>query len=774
MPVSFAKVAVIGSGVMGSGISAHIANAGIPVLLLDIVPPNAEDRSVLARRALERMRAAPSSPFMLPKNADLVTVGNLVDDLHKLQDADWIIEVVLEDVKVKKALYASIDAVRKPGSIVSSNTSTITLNALLEGQSPGFRRDFLITHFFNPPRQMRLLEIVTGPETRADATAIVQDFCDHQLGKGVVHCKDTPGFIANRLGIFFLQAAVNAAFAFGVTVEEADAVFSKPFGMPSTGVFGLLDLIGIDLIPHIAASFMAALPAEDAYRAVNIQHPLVTKMIAEGFTGRKGKGGFYMMRRSETGKVLEAINLGTGDYHPSRKAQVAVLENSKGDLRAICESPDRIGLFVWRALSQVLAYAASLVPHIADDIVAIDTAMRLGFNWAWGPFELIDKLGAAWFATRLQDEGREVPPFLACAARTSFYRAGRQQQEYLAVDGKFAPIRRPSGVLLLSDVKRNSIPVLRNEAASLWNIGDGVVCLEFHTKMNTVDSLLLAFIRQAIHFVEISDRRYLAMVVHNESHVFSAGANLALMRAALDSGDGAGLETFIRQGQETYQAVRFAPFPVVAATAGLALGGGCEFLLHCSAVQAYGEAGMGLVEPKVGLVPGWGGCTQMLGRTLAKSGGDDVSSVIRLFEMMILATTAKTAFDAKALAYLRPADRITMNRDRLLFDAKQRALELCRDYRAPEPWKMRLLGRDGNAALISVLHNLAGLGKISPHDTVVGKSLADILCGDGGETVTAECDVLKAERAAFLNLARNSQTRARIDHMLATGKPLRN
>ena len=642
------QAAVIGSGVMGSQIAAHLTNAGIPVLLLDIVPPAAGpvagsaeaarptngDRNALAKGALEKLTKADPAPFMQPKNARLVTCGNLEDDLSKLAEADWIIEAVLENPAIKSALYKKIDAVRKPGSIVSSNTSTIPLAVLTGGQSDKFAADFLITHFFNPPRYMRLLELVTGPQTRADAADVIRDCCDRMLGKGVVACKDTPGFIANRLGVFFLQTAVNTAFAQGLTVEEVDAVFSRPAGMPKTGVFGLLDLIGIDLMPLIAQSFMATLPADDAYRAANIEHPLLTKMIADGYTGRKGKGGFYRLNKTGSVKVKESIDLKTGAYRPSEKMKLAAVESAGKNLRALCETPDKIGAYVWTVLSQALSYAAALVPQIADDIVAVDTAMRLGFNWQLGPFELIDRLGSGWFADKLKAEGKPVPPLLATAAGRPFYRVEQGRLDYLTVGGDYAPVQRAPGVLLLADVKRASKPVRKNGSASLWDIGDGVLCLEFHTKMNAIDPDTLGMVKQAVAVIGDGRGQWKGLVVHNEGDNFSVGANLGLALFALNIAMYPAIEDLVKTGQSAYQALRFAPFPTVAAPAGLALGGGCEITLHCSATQAHAETYIGLVEVGVGLIPGWGGCAQMLGRafTAKKRFGGPIPPISQVFE----------------------------------------------------------------------------------------------------------------------------------------------
>lgn len=778
MTTTITKVAVIGSGVMGSQIAAHITNAGVPVLLLDIVPKDAADRNQLTQSALEKLQKADPSPFMHAKNAKLLTIGNLEDDLHRLGEVDWIVEAIVENPTIKGDLYRKIDGVRKAGSVVSSNTSTIPLSILLSGTSEAFQRDFLITHFFNPPRYMRLLELVHGPKTRPDALATIRDFCDRALGKGVVPCKDTPGFIANRLGVFFLQVAVNTAIEQGITVEEADAVFSRPTGMPKTGVFGLLDLIGIDLMPLIANSFMATLPADDAYRPANITHSLITTMIADGYTGRKGKGGFYRMTKTEQGKVKESIDLKTGEYHPSVAPKLAAVEGAKKDLRALCQAPDKIGTYAWTVLSQVLVYAASLVPQIADDVVAVDAGMRLGFNWTYGPFELLDKLGTAWFVDRLRRESRAVPDFLKTAEGKSFYRTEGARLDYLALDGTYKPVVRGEGVLLLADIKRGAKPVLKNGSASVWDIGDGVLCLEFHSKMNAIDPDTLGMVKKAVEYATANRDKVKGLVVYNEADNFSVGANLGLALFALNVALYPAIDDLIKQGQSAYQALRFAPFPTVAAPSGLALGGGCEITLHCSAVQAHAETYMGLVEVGVGLIPGWGGCAQMLGRAFSvkKRFGGPSPPISQVFETVSLAKVAKSAQDAQDIGYLRATDGVTMNRDRLLFDAKQRVLELSKNYTVPEPWAINLPGGTGRAALNLAIEGFRLLGKALPHDVTVSKALARVITGgerDMGSPVT-EAELLDMEREEFMKLVHTRETVARIEHMLKTGKPLRN
>ncbi|HSS66155.1 MAG TPA: 3-hydroxyacyl-CoA dehydrogenase NAD-binding domain-containing protein, partial [Gammaproteobacteria bacterium] len=457
------KVAVLGAGVMGSGIAAHVTNAGIPVTLLDIVPEGADDRNTIAAGAVARMLKTEPAAFMHRKNASLVTVGNLEDDLEKLADADWIIEAVIERLDVKRDLYKKVDAVRKPGSVVSSNTSTIPMALLTEEMPQSFRRDFLITHFFNPPRYMRLLELVTGGETDGRAAQTVRDFCDRMLGKGVVDCKDTPGFIGNRIGIYWLQVAVAEAMALGISVEEADAVVGRPMGIPRTGVFGLLDLVGIDLMPHILKSLDETLSAEDAFREYAGTPPLIEKMIADGYTGRKGKGGFYRLKRDGGKRVKEALDLESGEYREAQKVTPASVEASEsGGLRALVTHDGNTGRYAWRVLSKTLHYAASLVPEIADDIVAVDEAMKLGYNWKYGPFELVDRLGAAWFADRLKADGMEVPPLVARAGDGSFYRVSDGRTEYFTVSGKYRTLERAPGVVLLSDIKLGTEPLAKN------------------------------------------------------------------------------------------------------------------------------------------------------------------------------------------------------------------------------------------------------------------------------------------------------------------------
>ncbi|MDJ0948131.1 MAG: 3-hydroxyacyl-CoA dehydrogenase NAD-binding domain-containing protein [Alphaproteobacteria bacterium] len=771
------KAAVIGAGVMGSGIAAHIANAGVPVVLLDIVPEGANDRSKLAKDAIARMLKTDPAPFMHKRTAKLVTPGNLEDDIGLLADADWILEAVVENPQVKQALYEKLEQIRKPGSVVSSNTSTIPLAKLVEGLPERFRQDFIITHFFNPPRYLRLLEIVAGPESRAEAVDAVHRFSDTGLGKGVVRCKDTPGFIANRIGTMWIQIAVNEALDGGLTVEEADAIASRPMGVPKTGIFGLLDLVGIDLIPHVSKSLRDNVPEDDAFRPVYRISDRVKTMIADGYTGRKGKGGFYRLNKEGGKRVKEAIDLATGAYRPVQTPQLASLQAAKAGLRTLVEHPDKGGHYAWKILAHTLSYSAALVPGIADDIHAVDEAMRLGYAWKWGPFELIDKLGPAWFAERLAADGLPVPELLKQVGDGTFYRVEGGRLQCFGSDGAYHDIVRPEGVLLLEDVKRASERVAGNAAASLWDIGDGVACLEFHTKMNAIDPDVLAMIGQAVATVQKGDR-FRALVLYNEGSNFSVGANIGLALFAANIAMWPAIENMVQAGQQTYKMLKYASFPVVGAPSGMALGGGCEVLMHCAAVQAHAETYTGLVEVGVGVVPSWGGCKELLTRwaQMEKGPKGPMPPVAKAFETISMAKVAKSAAEAREMGFLREGDGITMNRDRLLADAKAKALAMVEGYAPPEPVELTLPGSSGKTAMNLAVDGFARQGLATPHDVVVAGALAEVLSGDDTDitaTVT-EDRILELERAAFMRLARTPATLARIEYMLDTGKPLRN
>ena len=770
------KVAVIGAGVMGAGIAAHIANAGLPVILLDIVPEGAENRNIIAEGAIAKLLKVQPAAFMHKRNAKRVTAGNIEDHLELLADVDWIVEAVIERLDIKQNLYKKIDAVRKPGSLVSSNTSTIPLALLTEGMPDDFCKDFMITHFFNPPRYMRLLELAGGKSTRPEALKIMADFCDQKLGKGVVSCNDTPGFIGNRVGIYWLQCAVLEAIDGGLTIEEADAVVGKPMGIPATGVFGLIDLVGLDLMPHILKSMMETLPENDAFHSVNSVPPLVEKMIETGYTGRKGKGGFYRLNREGGKKVKESINFSDGEYSTSKKPSLASVRAArKGGLRALVEYDDKTGQYAWRVLAKTLSYAASLVPEIADDIQAIDQAMKLGYNWKFGPFELIDKLGVEWFCNKLESEGMAVPELLRTAAGKPMYRVENGQLQFFCLDGGYKAVERSDGVLLLSDIKLGSKPIIKNGSASLWDIADGVVCLEFHSKMNTIDPQILGMVQKSLGIVQ---KDYKAMVIYNEGSNFAAGANIGLLLFAINIAAWPEIRNMVQQGQQVYKNLKQARFPIVGAPSGMALGGGCEILLHCDAIQAHAESYIGLVEVGVGLVPAWGGCKEMLYRWQSnpKHPKGPMPAVAKAFEIISTATVAKSAEEAKSLLFLGKDDDISMNRDRLLADAKAKALSLVEGYSPPEPYEYRLPGLSAKVAMEMAVDGFHKSGKATDYDVVVSNELASVLSGgntDMSETMS-EDDLLALERQHFVKLARQSGTIDRIEQMLEKGKPLRN
>jgi 3-hydroxyacyl-CoA dehydrogenase len=785
------SVAVIGAGVMGASIAAHCANAGAKVLLLDIVKPGEANRNAIAEGAIARLKKMDPAPLMGSRAIKLITPGNTEDHFESLKSCDWIVEAVVERLDIKQDLYRRLDAVRGPSAVISSNTSTIPLHELTGGLPASFTENFCITHFFNPPRYMRLLEFVGGTAPQFSA---LRQFADEKLGKTVVDCNDTPGFIANRIGTYWIQSALVLALELGLEVEEADAVMGRPMGFPSTGVFGLMDLVGIDLAPHVSGSLARLLPASDAFHAVNRGGELVSALIDGGYTGNKGKGGFYRADRGPDGKrVKTALNLaaagaGTLEWRPRTKPEIPAVKAGARDLKKLLTAPDKYGKYAWGVLGHVLAYAASLVPEIAGNIADIDAAMRLGYTWKFGPFELIDQLGADWVAAHLAELGVAVPPILAKLGTGKFYRAGADGAlEQFTLEGEYKPIPRAPGVLLLDDIKRTQKPLLGNKNASVWDIGDGVLCFEMHAEArgvmrNMLDGDVLGVLEKAL---ALTAKSYKALVLYNDlpreqpqSVNFSQGANIGMVALWANIRLWPKLEAGITQGQKLYQAMRNAPFPVVGAPVGMALGGGCEMLLHCAAVQAYAESYVGLVEAGVGLIPGWGGCTAMLARWQADKmlPKGPMPAMSKVFETISTATVARSAAEAMELKFLRSTDGITMNRDRLLADAKARALAMVPAYQAPEPPTLRLPGATGRVALQMAVEGVAKRGIATPHDVTVGKALAEVLSGGDVEyqDILTEDDVMTLERKAFMALIRTKESQARLKSIIDTGKPLRN
>ncbi len=787
--MSIKKVAVIGAGVMGAGIAAQLANAGIEVELLDRVDPKTPDnRTAIAEGAISRLLKTNPAPLMHKKNVRLIRAGNTEDHLDRLKNCDLIIEAVYENPKLKSDIFKKIDAHRKPGAIVASNTSTIPLRALIADQSDALKKDFVITHFFNPPRYMPLLELITSEHNSLETVAEITRFMDKKMGKGVIPCHDTPGFIGNRIGTFWIQTAINAAYDRKLTVEEADALMGAPIGAPKSGVFGLADLVGLDLMPHISKSLLASLPSDDSYVQNDKPHPVIDKMIADGFIGRKAKGGFY--RRDER-KNDFMVDLETGMTRPKSKPRLKAADNAKkGGLRALISTKGRDGDYAWDVLKKTLCYAAEHAHEITTDIVKVDEAMKLGYGWEKGPFEMIDEIGVDYFIKRLKKDGDAVPSFLQQASGKTFYRTQKGQLRFLNRQGAYEDVSRPEGVLLLSDIKRKSkpvidcgknIPALGAVGAKVWDIGDGVLCVEFVSKMNTLDFWTMKAINKACDLIEKKDGKYKALVFHNEGKNFSSGANIGVALMAAKAKQLWIVEKMLKTGQETMKRLKYAKFPVVSAPSGMALGGGCEVLMHSHHVQAHAETYMGLVEVGVGLLPAWGGSTELLTRAQKAQDaklmpGGPIPPLATAFETISTAKVSTSAFEAKDLFYLRDTDGVTMNKFHLLADAKAKALELAKDFKPELPMDLRMAGPEGLAAIDLAVDGFYLKGQATPYDVVVSERVAHVLSGGdaakNGKNLSQD-EVRALERAHFMALIRDERTVARIASIIKTGTPLR-
>lgn len=773
------KVAVIGSGVMGAGIAAHCANAGCEVLLLDIVPDGAEDRNSLSKTAIQKMHKSNPEMLMHKRNSKRITPGNIEDDLHLLEDFDWVIEVIIENLDVKRDLYSRLCDKIGPDTILSSNTSTLPRSKLVSELPRDISSRFLITHFFNPPRYLPLLEVVTSSEVDESVVTRFCEFADHRLGKRVTMCNDRPGFIGNRLGVYFIQRAFKATLELGLSVEQADAMLGRPIGLPKTAVFALMDLVGIDLIPHVTESLLEHLPDDDPFHKIaGTGEEIILNMIQDGYTGRKGKGGFYRLNKDGGKKVKEARNLYTGEYqNANRRAAFPSAKMGKRGISSLMDCNDDGARLVTEVLLDSLSYAAHIVPDVSDDIYSIDGAMKVGYNWKAGPFEMMDSIGVESMVQRLESSGREVPRFLSLAAeRGSFYGMEGGEITRLTPSGEMVIVNRPEDTLTVADLKRRGKPLKRNGSASIWDTGDGVLLVEYHTKMNAMDPMNMEMLLNAVDLAESED--YKGIVIGNDATNFCAGANLGLALFAANLAAWKDLEDFIGLGQDTYQTLKYCDVPVVAASAGLCLGGGAEVLMHCDAVQAHSESYVGLVEVGVGIIPAWGGCKELLGRLvdfgLVTNG--PMGAVMKAFETIGTAQVAKSAEQARSMGFLGPNDGITMNRDRLLADAKRKVLDLSENYVPPVPRTYRLPGPTGLAGLNLALSDLALSGQATPHDVVVATSLAGILTGGNTDITVAmeEDDILAMEKEAIATLGRHPDTLDRMQHMLETGKPLRN
>jgi 3-hydroxyacyl-CoA dehydrogenase len=760
---------------MGLGIAGQLANAGVEVTLLDI-PADDSNRNAIAERALERL-LDPNQPGLLHKDfLSRIRIGNIEDDMKLLADADWIAEAIVERLDLKKALYRRIDAVRRDGSIVSSNTSTIPISLLVEDMPASFQAEFAITHFFNPVRFMRLLEIVRGEETRSEVIDCLEAFCDRQLGKGIVVCNDTPGFLGNRVGVFAIQTALHMAFQMGLKPEEADAIFGRPMGIPKTGVFGLYDLIGIDLMSDVARSLVSILPADDAFHDVAAEIPLMARMIDEGYIGNKvPKGGFYQPAHVSKGVSRKTLDFDRFAYreHDAARPQTAIDAELAGNFTLLLQGDDKYSEYAWQILSRTLCYAADLVPDVNESLVAVDDAMKLGYNWIQGPHEMIDAIGVDRFIARLEKEGRSVPAFVRTAAGKSFYRVHADQLQFLLADGSYTNLERADGIIRFSEKRRTLKAIEGNEAASYFDIGNDIGLIEFHSKANALGPQSMQLIEQAVAHASGNMR---ALLIHNDAQHFSCGADLQSILGFVASKDMGGLDRFLDHYQQTLMNMRYAPIPVVAAPSGLSMGGGFEVLLHTDKVVYHANSVTGLVESLVGVVPGGGGVKEMLYRWAQKK-GDVTEGAWSAFKSIGYSRTARSPLEAEPLAMFRlGVDSYIMNRDRLLATATEAALEMADSYSVERHGTLAMPGRDVWTEMQDWLREAHARGQLTPHDVTTGAQIAMIVTGgdvDTGSELT-ENDLLALERKAFVTLGRTDETRERIRFMLEHGTPLRN
>jgi 3-hydroxyacyl-CoA dehydrogenase len=811
MKASIDRVAVLGAGTMGARIAAHLANAGVPCWLLDIVPSEltADERARrltladpavrnrLSRAGLEAAGKSRPAAFFTSGAAARITIGNFEDNLDWCAQADWIIEVVAEDLDIKRKLLERVAAHRRSGSIVTTNTSGLPIRQIAEGRDPEFQQHWAGTHFFNPPRYMKLLELIPGPATLPEVLDRLSDFCDRTLGKGIVRAKDTPNFIANRIGTFSILTAMRLMSELKMTVEEVDACTGPAIGWPKSATFRTADLVGLDVLAHVVRNIYDNSP-DDESREIYRVPALLEELIRRGCLGEKSGKGFYQRVKGSGDKEILTLDPATMDYRVKQKARFGSIESGRSiedtpsRLRAILgpvfagQTGDKAQQFIWRALSEMCAYAARRVPEISDSVADIDRAMRWGFGWELGPFEVWDVLGVGNVAKRFVEEGRSLPPIvehmLAAGKKTFYESANGETSTYDVATNTFRKVPEPQGVIFLKSLKDRSREIARNAGASLIDLGDGVICCEFHAKMNAIGDDILGMLQTGVKRLSMD---FEAMVVANQGVHFSAGANLMLLLVSAQEQEWDDLHDAIRKFQNTTMALKHSVRPVVVAPQGMALGGGCEVCLHGDRIHATAEAYIGLVEAGVGLIPAGGGCKEMLIRANehAASGEDlDIFHALKpIFENVAMAKVSGSAEEARELGYLRPGDLISMNRDRQVADAKATALAMVRaGYRpaAPPPTEpsIRVLGEEFLAGAKLAIHMLLRGEYISEYDAHVARKLAGILSGGAlsAPQLVSERYLLDLEREAFVSLCGERKTQDRIAHTLKTGKPLRN
>lgn len=798
------KAAVLGAGTMGARIAAHFANAGLPSLLLDIVPKDAkpEDRNKLAIAGIEAARKSKPASFFSPSFASRITVGNLEDDLPKIADADWIIEVVAENLEIKKSLLAKVAAFRKPGAILTTNTSGLPVHLIAEGLPEELQEHWAGTHFFNPPRYMKLVEIIPGPKTSAGVVAALEDFCDRRLGKGIVVAKDTPNFIANRIGTFSMLNALRLMASLGLTVEEVDACTGPAVGWPKSATFRTADIVGVDVLAHVVRNIYETAPNDESREAYRVP-VLVEELLNRKWLGDKTGQGFYKKSKGEGGdKEILTLDVNTMEYRPRQKARFPsieagkTIEDTRERLRSLLaplfegQKVDKAQKFIWGGLSEMCLYAGRRMPEISDRIVDIDRAMRWGFAWELGPFEIVDAIGLDAFLEQVSKEGRSLPEVFTKAAasgRKSFYESERGESSVFdLVSGGTKRVESAPGIVVLRSLKDAGREVEKNSGASLIDLGDGVVCCEFHSKMNAIGADLIAMVHKGLKRL---DSDFDAMVIANQATNFSVGANLMLVLVAAQEQEWDELHLAVKQFQNVNLAIKYAAKPVVAAPQGMALGGGCEISLHAAKIHSAAEAYIGLVEAGVGLIPGGGGTKEMLIRAneSAATGDDlDLFHALRpVFENIAMARVGTSAEECRELGYLRRTDAYSMNRERLVEDAKQAALGLVRGGWRPaaanwqagaQTTQIKVLGEAFLAAAKMAIHLMVRGGYASDHDAHVARKLAHILAGGplSATQSVSEQYVLDLEREAFVSLCGEKKTQQRIAHTLKTGKPLRN
>jgi 3-hydroxyacyl-CoA dehydrogenase len=787
-PDRVGRAAVLGAGVMGAAIAAHLANVGVPTLLLDIPPREGDDKDALVRAGLERARKSKPASFSSSRAPALVEVGNFEEDLPRLAECDWIVEAVVENLDIKRSLYERVAPHVAPHALLTSNTSGLSAEALSGALPEALRPRFMVTHFFNPPRYLKLLELVRGPDTADDVVAFFEDFGDRVLGKGIVHAKDTPNFIANRVGCFGIFHVMQVMLDDGFTVAEVDKLTGRAIGRPGSATFRTADLVGLDTLAHVAGNLHERL-ADDPHRDLFDPPDFMKSLVAAGRLGEKSGEGFYKKVRGADGKSeILMVDPGTLEYVPQGKVSFGALEMAKSveDLRerihGLVRANDRAGAFLWKSFSATLRYAAACIPEIADDVVNVDRAMRWGFGWELGPFELWDAMGFRWACERMIGEGDALPPLaraLYDAGGEGFYREEKGAHDFFVGPDGFAPVPTRPEYLVLADLKAAGGVVLESPDASLVDLGDGVACLEFHTKMNTVGPGIIDMMERSLDEVEA---RWRGLVVGNDAPQFSAGANLLLILSELDDDNPEDVEWILGRFQRANLRMRQCSRPIVAAPAGLTLGGGCEVVLGADAVVASLETYIGLVEVGAGLVPAGGGCKELVRRAdeaAPQAPGTDLFPWIRrIFETVGMGKVATSAHEAQEMGFLRTTDQVTANRDRLLHDAKLRVLAMSEAGYRPTPLRtdIRVVGEDGLAALRVGLDQMERAGYISAHDKVVGDALAWVLCGGevSPSSRVSEEYLLDLEKEAFMRLCAEPKTLERMEYILKTGKPLRN